>query len=245
MKFLSRKNKNEGFTLIESMVSVAIFSIIMVIGVSALLSVSSANKKSRNLRTVIDSFNYVVEDMSRNFKLGSSYHCYNPNYPGYDSPQITSLNSQVYDFLAIPQDCEINPGLPHLGSLAVSVEPMSALASQYADPDYPNSGSANADNQIVYLFEGDADFPGFCQIKKSSDGGISFSNMIAPPADTTIRISCSASGFNVYDTQPSGGYGAAPRIIIRISGEIEYKGESTPFNIQTSASQRNISIVSP
>ncbi len=239
MKFLSRKNKiypsekNSGFTLIESMVSIAIFSIIMVIGVSALLSVSSANKKSRNLRTVIDNLNYVMEDMSRNFKLGSSYHCYSA-----DSGDNDPFVGTAHDFWAVPQDCD-NLG-NHIGTLAVSLEPMSALASEYADLA---NGIANTQNQVIYWFDFDNDPE--CLIKKSTDGGVSFSNMIAPPTDTTIRISCTASGFNVYDTELSNGFGASPRIVIRISGEVEYKGESTTFNIQTSASQRNISIVSP
>ncbi len=247
MKFPFNKNqiKNQnGFTLLEAMVSIAIFSIIMVIGVSALLSVNSANKKSKNLRTVMDNLNFAMEDIARNFKLGSSYHCYDDNI---DAPIIQSgQGGAPNDFFAIPQDCST---VGHTGSLVASVEPMSARPDQYADL---TSGIANAENQVVYMFDNTDNATDVCTLKKSSDGGATFSPMIASGQLNSssvlvpeVIISCSASGFNIYNTQAVGGFAPSPRIIIRISGKVEYKGTVTPFNIQTSASQRNISIVTP
>ena len=66
---------NTGFTLIEIMVAVSIFTIIMVISMGSILSVLEANKKSQSLRTVMDNLNFTTEAMTRTIRFGSHYHC--------------------------------------------------------------------------------------------------------------------------------------------------------------------------
>ena len=51
---ISNKIKNKGFTLIEIMVSVSIVLVIMVIVSGSILSIFTANQKSKNLRSVMD-----------------------------------------------------------------------------------------------------------------------------------------------------------------------------------------------
>jgi len=228
----SRKLKmnQSGFTLIEAMVAIAVFTIVMVIGISALLNVNNTNKKSQSLRTVIDTINFAMEDMSRNFKLGSQYHCVSGSDP------LIVQGGVPNDFLALPQDC--NDGT-HTGFLAASLEPTNGT------PADQSAGLANAFDQVVYMFELlDSSIPGsgpdVCTLKKSLDGGVSFSTMLPPE----VHIACSASGFNVFNTS-DGAFAASPRIVIRISGTVTYKEVVTPFSLQTTASQRNISVTTP
>ena len=73
---LSKKGgSNHGFTLIEIMVAVSIFSLIMVISMGSILSVFDANKKSQTLRTVMDNMNFTLEGMTRTIRFGRNYHC--------------------------------------------------------------------------------------------------------------------------------------------------------------------------
>ncbi len=65
----------KGFTLIELMVSVAIFAIIMVISLGALLSISAADRKAETVASVMNNLNFAVESMSRNIRTGSDYRC--------------------------------------------------------------------------------------------------------------------------------------------------------------------------
>lgn len=65
----------KGFTLIELMVSISIFSIVMVISMGAILSVLDDNHKSQSIRAVMDNLNYTLEGMTRNIRFGDSYHC--------------------------------------------------------------------------------------------------------------------------------------------------------------------------
>lgn len=65
--------KKIGFTLIELMVSLSIFSIIMVISMGAVLSIVEANRKSRSLTLSMNNLNLVVETMARNIKFGTNW----------------------------------------------------------------------------------------------------------------------------------------------------------------------------
>lgn len=67
--------KNKGFTLIEIMVAVTLFTIIMTLGSTAVLNTNAIYKRNANIRAAIDNLNFVMEDMARNLRLGSNYNC--------------------------------------------------------------------------------------------------------------------------------------------------------------------------
>jgi prepilin-type N-terminal cleavage/methylation domain-containing protein len=75
MKFISRQ---KGFTLIEMIISLAIFTVVAVIAVGALLKIIDANKKSQTLKSAINNINFALESMSREMRVGSTYSC-NPS----------------------------------------------------------------------------------------------------------------------------------------------------------------------
>lgn len=72
---LRTKNKKHGFTLIEIMVAISIFSMVMVVIIGALLLLNDANKKAQALRAVVDNMNFAMEDMTRNIRTGRDYKC--------------------------------------------------------------------------------------------------------------------------------------------------------------------------
>jgi prepilin-type N-terminal cleavage/methylation domain-containing protein len=74
-KKLKLKSKNSGFTLIEMLISSGLFTIIILIGIGAVLTVTSVHKKNQKLRSVIDTISFAMEDIARNARLGSAYNC--------------------------------------------------------------------------------------------------------------------------------------------------------------------------
>lgn len=64
-----------GFTLIEMMVAVALFSIVMTISVGALLALVDANRKAQALQSVMNNLNVALDGMVRNIRMGITYHC--------------------------------------------------------------------------------------------------------------------------------------------------------------------------
>lgn len=65
--------KNQGFTLIEMMVAVALFAVVMTGSLAALLSMHSVQKKTESLRIVNDNLNFALESMMREIRSGSGY----------------------------------------------------------------------------------------------------------------------------------------------------------------------------
>ncbi|MFA6397728.1 MAG: prepilin-type N-terminal cleavage/methylation domain-containing protein [Candidatus Paceibacterota bacterium] len=104
----SKKKIGAGFTLIEVMVSVLLFVIITTIGISSVINANNTNKKTQAMRSAIDNLSYVIEDMSRNIRLGSNYLCSGstcppaPNNPVFPLLVFTGVDGQTigYQFLA-------------------------------------------------------------------------------------------------------------------------------------------------
>lgn len=74
MKNINTKTA-EGFTLVEMIVAIGLFTIVLFIASSAFLSVLDADRKSRATRIAMDNLNLSLEDMARRIKTGTSYYC--------------------------------------------------------------------------------------------------------------------------------------------------------------------------
>lgn len=89
--------KKNGFTLIEMMVSVAIFSLVMVVALGSLLAISAADRKAQTLKTVMDNLSFSMEGMSRTIRTGVNYHCDTTNMAGATlTPQDCSSSGATY-----------------------------------------------------------------------------------------------------------------------------------------------------
>jgi prepilin-type N-terminal cleavage/methylation domain-containing protein len=70
----SNCDNRKGFTLIEIMVSVAIFTIIMTTGIGALVSITNSYRVSQEKKQVNDALNFSLESMTRELRLGQNYY---------------------------------------------------------------------------------------------------------------------------------------------------------------------------
>lgn len=221
---------SRGFTLLEAMVAIAIFTVIMVVGISALLNVSNTHKKAQNMRSIIDTVSYLMEDMARNIRLGSDYYC----IPGNGNLDLvtagaTGANSCTPDTMG------------GFGALALAIEP------QEGTPYDPGGGEHNLDDQVVYEIATRNGSSENCELKKSTNGGIVGSFISVTPQE--VEFHCTASGFNVYGPTTTGGANLDPdepsRVIIRLTGIVRYKDTTTPLNVQTTVTQRALNKTTP
>lgn len=91
---------SDGFTLIEIIVSISIFTVVMMVTIGALLVLNDGSRKAQALRTVIDNLNFAVEDINRKVKTGDTYHCYSTTA---ELDQITgTISGEPYK---TPKDC--------------------------------------------------------------------------------------------------------------------------------------------
>ncbi len=130
MKFthynLVDNNTARGFTLIEMIISVSIFVVIMLMIVGALISLDNAARKARTVRLVTDNLSAAVDSMSRNIRMGATFHC------------GCEVNAAAY---ATPKDCAFTDDLGNGGQACFAFE------SQKGD-------IANPADQIVYQLSG-------------------------------------------------------------------------------------------
>ena len=72
---INKIEKKGGFTLVEMLVAIAIFSIVMTVAAGALLNVIDANRKAQAIKTVINNLEFALEGISKDMRMGTEYSC--------------------------------------------------------------------------------------------------------------------------------------------------------------------------
>lgn len=70
------KNKfvyNKGFSLIEILISTAIFTFVMVVAIGAFMTSSRDAKESKALRVAMDNVNFAMDNITRELRVGYDY----------------------------------------------------------------------------------------------------------------------------------------------------------------------------
>jgi prepilin-type N-terminal cleavage/methylation domain-containing protein len=75
MHHLGAAASDAGFTLVELLVSLALFTIVVVAAVGSLYTINQASAKVGAMRTVLDNLNFATESMSRTIRTGSGIVC--------------------------------------------------------------------------------------------------------------------------------------------------------------------------
>jgi len=77
MKYFKIKISNfkSGFTLVEMLVAVGLFTVIASFSIGAVLMIFDANRNARASKTVVDNLNLSLENMVRTVRFGTNYHC--------------------------------------------------------------------------------------------------------------------------------------------------------------------------
>jgi prepilin-type N-terminal cleavage/methylation domain-containing protein len=68
-------SNKSGFTLIEVIVSLALFSVVITIAVGALLILISSNRQLQNEQSVLSNLSFALDSMTREIRTGSNYYC--------------------------------------------------------------------------------------------------------------------------------------------------------------------------
>jgi prepilin-type N-terminal cleavage/methylation domain-containing protein len=69
------RSRSSGFTLLEMIVSLGIFSIVAVIAVGSLVRITGLNRQAQTLQSAMNNINYILESMSREMRFGSNFNC--------------------------------------------------------------------------------------------------------------------------------------------------------------------------
>lgn len=80
----NRLHNQRGFSLIEMLVSVALFAIVVTTSVGTLLVLVDANAKSQSIQTAINNLSFAVDVITRQLRTGTDFYCAN------NQPSVTS-----------------------------------------------------------------------------------------------------------------------------------------------------------
>lgn len=61
------------------MIAVSLFIVVVMIGMGALLNAHLLRGKSQNMRSIMDNLSFVMEEMSKNLRIGDKYYCVTGN----------------------------------------------------------------------------------------------------------------------------------------------------------------------
>lgn len=95
------RHSSRGFTLIEMIVSVALFATVMLVATGSLLALVGANRKAQALQNVMNNLNIALDGMVRSIRMGSAYHC---GAGAYGSPQDCANGDTLLAFEAYGGD---------------------------------------------------------------------------------------------------------------------------------------------
>lgn len=87
-------NNKKGFTLIEMLVAVGLFSVVMLLSTAVIFSIINGNRKSQTINTVVNNLNFSIESVIRDVKTGYWYQChdYRGNWPTLEEFKANYLN---------------------------------------------------------------------------------------------------------------------------------------------------------
>lgn len=85
-----------GFTLVEMIVAIAVFSIVAVVISSVLIFMSEAGRQARGINSLMNNLSFAVESMGKNIRVGTRYHC--GDLSSIETPQNCPSGSAIMAF---------------------------------------------------------------------------------------------------------------------------------------------------
>jgi prepilin-type N-terminal cleavage/methylation domain-containing protein len=209
---MQNKRYNSGFTLLEMIVSLGIFTIVAVIAVGSLVRITSLNRQAQSMQAAMNNTNYILESISREMRFSKKFHCV-PNDNSYN-PGNTNGNLSF-------QECNAGQGLNGKGLVFMTPK---------QDPNDTNCYLINA-----YWFVSGGNQT--MTIKKSQQNacGERLGSDTATEMIDTGNVTLQTADFTV--SKPAGGEYALTWIhLAGYSGAKEK--EKNYFDIKTAVSQR-------
>ena len=147
---INRKSKRNtgGFTLIEMLVSVALFTVVLTVTLGAILTIVDANRKARSLMSVMGNLNFAVDSITRSVKTGTGVltsgggRCVSTTQVDYDgSNGVVGTESVEYCLNSGVLTKQVDTGTPlNLTSEDIYIDFLEFTVSGYAAGSQPRLG---------------------------------------------------------------------------------------------------------
>ncbi len=139
-------SKKSGFTLIEIIVSLALFSVVITIAVGALLILIASNRQLQNEQSVLSNLSFALDSMTREIRTGANYYCASaPNSNGGPAGQ------RIFSDSGNPSQLNLTEGLR--GDCHTADGSPAANFHGIAFDEGGESITGSGNNRIVYFFD--------------------------------------------------------------------------------------------
>lgn len=231
MKSIKLNNNFEkGFTLIELMVSIALFTTVALIATTALTSIQKVNVRVQNVRTVMDNLALSLETISSEVRQGSNYHCYESSdidnsthimRKAKNCGVVTAASENALIF-KVNTDTESSLTSPRVAYMLQTNSDGVGVIKRYRSPNVSPSGNDLKDGDFDSAF---------------IDGGTSEQITSNDVNVTKLKFTVKGESNPISN---STGDGQQPYVLIEMEGETR----TTPpqsFKLQTVVTSRNVS----
>lgn len=141
-------NRKSGFTLLEMIISVGIFSVLVTASIGVTLGVSNAQLKAANVQAILDSIRFGLELITKEMRTGSGYGAtsYGAACNGVSGSEISFttalgetrtyyLNSSTKSIMRLARTTDCNQAVP-FSSEEVTIDRLAfTLGGQSAGPN--------------------------------------------------------------------------------------------------------------
>lgn len=108
MTFSSRQ---KGFTLVEMIVALGLFSVVATVAVGALMTMIGTNEQLQAERSVMTNLSFALDSMTREIRTGTKYYCAErPDYSPGGHDAIFDLSDSQEELGDTTQDCATGRG---------------------------------------------------------------------------------------------------------------------------------------
>lgn len=103
----THKKYTKGFTLVEMLVSIALFAVVLTMSVGTLLVLIEANGRAQSMQLVMTNLTFALDSVTREIRTGYDWYCQNSNAPDPDIPDAgTFRNCSNGNFISIVESNE-------------------------------------------------------------------------------------------------------------------------------------------
>ena len=88
---LHSRDKNKGFTLIELIVSIGLFSVVSTLAVGSILVLVDNNRALRSEQSTITNVSFALDAMTRDIRMGFNYFCESSSFLAYNLPADNAM----------------------------------------------------------------------------------------------------------------------------------------------------------
>ncbi|MCA9359669.1 prepilin-type N-terminal cleavage/methylation domain-containing protein [Candidatus Kaiserbacteria bacterium] len=228
MQLVTRKSQ-KGFTLIEMIVSLGVFSVVITIAVGALLGLISANEQLQAEQSVMTNLSFALDSMTREIRTGTNYFCDEANNYSAGGPNNIFDDGNNIDSI-------IGNSVDDCDGRSNSNRKLHGLSFR----ETGNSITTGSNDRILYFHDSDSGSVNYGKImRKVGDG----------PAQSIVSegIFISDAEFFVTGSEKlssgsGAGYEDQASVTIFIEAYDTSDASGKPYRVQTTVTQRTLDI---